>query len=151
MPSLAPLSGSGLQGQEQNVGEQRAESGAEDCGTDLAGVLPVHGVDGRPGIHVHQVVVVVARHHPPAPVVELHGEGGVLDVAHTRWVDGVWVVAAPPGYLEAAHHPRVGGVAGGGAERQWGSMEWGHNLTSLPPQTSQTLGYFGWGRGKTGK
>ena len=137
MAFLALISASIWRRSEGTRTERRRADGA-DCGTDLAGVLPVHGVDGGAGVHVHQVVVVVARHHPPAPVVELHGEGGVLDVAHTRWVDGVWVVAAPPGYLEAAHHPRVGGVAGGGAERQWGSMEWGHYLTSLPPHTSQT-------------
>jgi hypothetical protein len=37
----------------------------------LAGVLPVHGVDGWSRVHVHEVVVGVA-HHPPAPVMELH-------------------------------------------------------------------------------
>ena len=42
-------------------------------GTNLAGVLPVHGVDGGARVHVHQVVVVVARHDSTAPVMELHG------------------------------------------------------------------------------
>ena len=41
--------------------------------TDLAGVLPVHGVDGGAGVHVHEVVMVVARHHSTSAVVELHG------------------------------------------------------------------------------
>ena len=41
--------------------------------TDLAGVLPVHGVDGGPRVHVHEVVMVVARHDSTAPVMELHG------------------------------------------------------------------------------
>ena len=41
--------------------------------TNLAGVLPVHGVDGGARVHVHQVVVVVARHDSTAPVMELHG------------------------------------------------------------------------------
>ncbi len=42
------------------------------CSVDyLAGVLPVHGVDGGSRVHVHEVVVGVA-HHPPAPVMELH-------------------------------------------------------------------------------
>ena len=41
--------------------------------TDLAGVLPVHGVDGGAGVHVHEVVMVVARHDSTAPVMELHG------------------------------------------------------------------------------
>ena len=38
----------------------------------LAGVLPVHGVNCRSRVHVHQVVMVIAGHHPG--VVELfHG------------------------------------------------------------------------------
>ena len=41
--------------------------------TNLAGVLPVHGVDGGPRVHVHEVVMVVARHDSTAPVMELHG------------------------------------------------------------------------------
>ena len=41
--------------------------------TNLAGVLPVHGVDGGARVHVHQVVVVVARHDSTASVMELHG------------------------------------------------------------------------------
>ncbi len=39
--------------------------------TYLAGVLPVHGVDGWARVHVHEVVVGIA-HHPPAPIMELH-------------------------------------------------------------------------------
>ena len=71
----------------------------------LTGVLPVHRVDGRPRVHVHQVVVVVAGHHPPTSVVELHGQAGVAgDGAH-----GVGVVAAPPGDLQAV--PPEGGRA----------------------------------------
>ena len=69
----------------------------------LTGVLPVHRVDGRPRVHVHQVVVVVAGHHTPTSVVELHGQAGVAaDGAH-----GVGVVAAPPGDLQAV--PPEGG------------------------------------------
>ena len=41
--------------------------------TNLAGVLPVHGVDGRAGVHVHEVVMMVARHHSSSSVMELHG------------------------------------------------------------------------------
>lgn len=71
----------------------------------LTGVLPVHRVDGRPRVHVHQVVVVVAGHHTPTSVVELHGQAGVAaDGAH-----GVGVVAAPPGDLQAV--PPEGGHA----------------------------------------
>ena len=41
--------------------------------TNLAGVLPVHGVDGGARVHVHEVVMMVARHHSTSSVVELHG------------------------------------------------------------------------------
>ena len=69
----------------------------------LTGVLPVHRVDGRPRVHVHQVVVVVASHHTAPSLVELHGQAGVAgDGTH-----GVGVVAAPPGDLQAV--PPEGG------------------------------------------
>lgn len=72
----------------------------------LTGVLPVHGVDGGSRVHVHQVVVVVAGHHPAAPVVELHGYAGVCgDGPH-----GVGVVGAPPCDPEAG--PPEGGRRG---------------------------------------
>ena len=66
--------------------------------TDLTCVLPVHGVDGGSRVHVHQVVVVVASHHPaPRPhVVELHPRH-----AHTMCRG----VAAPPSYLDNCHTP----------------------------------------------
>ena len=41
--------------------------------TNLAGVLPVHGVDGWAGVHVHEVVMMVASHHSSSSVMELHG------------------------------------------------------------------------------
>ena len=69
--------------------------------TNLACVFPVHGVDGGARVHVHEVVVVIARHHPPASIVELHGEAGVLH-AHARGVDGVRVITTPPSYFEAS-------------------------------------------------
>ena len=74
--------------------------------TNLAGVLPVHGVDGGARVHVHQVVVVVAGHHAPAHrahprLVELHG----VDAARVHHgagagVRGVRGVGGPPGYLD---------------------------------------------------
>ena len=75
--------------------------------TNLARVFPVHGVNSWSGVHVHEVVVVVPRHHTPASVVELHGEAWVLH-AHARGVDGVWVITTPPGYFEAS--PPKGGL-----------------------------------------
>ena len=71
--------------------------------TDLTCVLPVHGVDGGARVHVHEVVVVVARHDPaPAnPVVELHA--GNSDTHCTG--DRVWSVTAPPSYLDNCHTP----------------------------------------------
>ena len=65
----------------------------------LAGVLPVHSVDGGARVHVHQVVVVVAGHHAPAPahpLVELHGGGVDGSARHC----GVRAVAPPASYLD---------------------------------------------------
>ena len=65
----------------------------------LACVLPVHGVDGGARVHVHQVVVVVAGHHAPAPahtLVELHGGGVDGSARHC----GVRAVAPPASYLD---------------------------------------------------
>ena len=81
----------------------------------LAGVLPVHGVDGGAGVHVHQVVVVVAGHHAPAPahpLVELHGGGVDCGARHC----GVRAVAPPASYLDTWPAPggRSTGWRGGG-------------------------------------
>jgi hypothetical protein len=66
----------------------------------LAGVLPVHRIDGGARVHVHQVVVVVAGHHAPAPIVELHEAGVGGRVAGVHPAHRVRV-AAPPGDLQA--------------------------------------------------
>ena len=76
----------------------------------LAGVLPVHGVDGGARVHVHQVVVVVAGHHAPAPahpLVELHGGGVDGGARHC----GVRAVAPPASYLDT--WPAPGGRSTG--------------------------------------
>ena len=85
----------------------------------LAGVLPVHGVDGGARVHVHQVVVVVAGHHAPAPahaLVELHGGGVDGSARHC----GVRAVAPPASYLDTWPTPRgrSRGWREGGAPRQ---------------------------------
>lgn len=104
--------------------------------TNLACVLPVHGVDGGPRVHVHQVVVVVAGHNGPTPVVELHGEAGRRkvrtmgrDAPHTvpwqPWSRVRDVVAAPACYLDTC--PTRGWAAG------W---DWWWSSPSGPPQVS---------------
>ena len=76
-----------------------------ELGTNLAGVLPVHGIDGRAGVHVHEVVVVVASHDSPTSVMELHGESSRVLDTHTRGMYGVWGVTAPASYLDCDLHP----------------------------------------------
>ena len=72
MAFLALISASIWRRSEGTRTERRRTDGA-DCGTDLAGVLPVHGVDGGARVHVHEVVMMVASHHSSTSVMELHG------------------------------------------------------------------------------
>ena len=86
----------------------------------LAGVLPVHGVDGGARVHVHQVVVVVAGHHAPAPahpLVELHGGGVDSGARHC----GVRAVAPPASYLDTWPAPE-GRSTGGERVEHPGSL-----------------------------
>ena len=65
------------------------------CLTDLAGVLPVHGVDGWPRVHLHDVVVVVSWHHSASSnsVMELHGSPHSPGCRVGR-------IGRPPSYLD---------------------------------------------------